>query len=147
MPAKSHRKNTNKSKLLPDTLKLVNGAPMHHWGFVSPIRALPVPPPTCKNWCPGPDRPRVLLFNNVRAVPKDPKIPQKSFRAVGICFWNSCKCELGLGVGCGRPPLEKRRSNDAGWAALTSAPWLKPGPWPAASTRWRCSMFGPKSEA
>ena len=35
---------------------------------------------------------------------KTKKFPQQSIRAVRICFRNACQFELGLGVGCRRPP-------------------------------------------
>ena len=44
---------------------------------------------------------------------------QKSLRAAGIRFQNPCQFWKGVREG----PLEKRRSNDAGSAALASAPW------------------------
>ena len=55
-------------------------------------------------------------------------------KASGLVFKNVLAHGFGLGVQKG--PLEKRRSNDAGLAALTSAPW----PWRAAATRGRCPI-------
>ena len=51
-----------------------------------------------------------------------PKITQKSLRAAVFCFRNACKFGLGFGAGSAKAPLKKRRSNDAGSAALTSTP-------------------------
>ena len=48
-------------------------------------------------------------------------MPQKSFRAAWIRFQNPCEFWSGLGRGSAGGFLEKRRSNDAGSAALASA--------------------------
>ena len=81
MPAKSRHKTHGKTKKLqPDTSKLVKRSPndaddaghggqhhQHHWEPVSHIWGLPVPLPTSKKQCWGPEGPRRLVFKTVRA--------------------------------------------------------------------------------
>ena len=158
MPAKSHHKTHEKTKWLqPDTSKLVKWSPsdaddaghggqhhQHHWGPVSQIARLPVPPPTSKNWCSGPDGPRRLVFKTVCAHDahfegsgKPHKMLHKSLRAAGIRFQNPCQFWSDLGRGSGRahwrnggPMMQGRRH----WRP-------KPGPRPAAATRGRCPIW------
>ena len=105
----------------------------HHWGPVSQIARLPVPPPTSIKWCSGPDGPRRLVFKTVRAHDahfggfngppkcfKNPSVPLGfASKTMSVLEW----CWKGVRGG----PLEKRRSNDAGSAALASAPWQSQG--------------------
>ena len=90
-------------------------------------------PPNLQKWCSGPDGPRRLVFKTVCADDAHfeglgtPKMLQKSFRAAGIRFQNPCQFWSDLGRGVREGPLEKRRSNDAGSAALASAPWQSQG--------------------
>ena len=89
------------------------------------------------------DGPRRLVFKTAHAHDADfgdTKILQKSVPIVGIRCFSACEFWSGFGRGSGKA-LEKRRSNDAGSAALTSAPWLTPGPWPAAATPGRCPIY------
>ena len=81
MPAKGHHKTHEKTQWLqPDTSQLVKRSPndaddaghggqhhQHHWEPVSQIWGLPVPPPTSKKQCWGPEGPRRLVFKTVRA--------------------------------------------------------------------------------
>ena len=46
------------------------------------------------------------------------------------------KIELGSGLGSRRAPWRNGRSNDAGSAALTSAPWLKRGRFISGQATW-----------
>ena len=80
---------------------------------------------------PGPRWASGLVFKNVLA--------HDAFLGVLKDFQNSSKIlsclgdllpERWFGLGVQEGILEKWRFNDAGSAALTSAPWLKPGPWP-----------------
>ena len=56
-----------------------------------------------------------LVFKTARVhdarVPGTPKMHQKSIRAVGIRCWSACEVWSGLGMGSGRGPGEKRRSD------------------------------------
>ena len=86
-----------------------------------------VPSPTCKNCCWAQMASQIglgglVFFTNVGAhdaflgVPGTPQIPQKSLRAVWICFRKACRFQRGFGKALWRS-IEKRRSNDAGSAA------------------------------
>ena len=144
MPAKSHHKAHEKTKWLrPDTSKLVKRSPndaddaghggqhhQHHWVPVSQISRLPVPPPTSKKWCSGPDGPRRLVFKTVRA--HDAHFgrfngPPKCFTNPSVAWGFASKTHVNFGVVLKGGPLEKRRSNDAGSAALASASWQSQG--------------------
>ena len=50
-----------------------------------------------------------------------------SLRSAGIRFKNACEFQSGVGMGS-REPWEKRRSTDAGSAALSFAQWRSQGP-------------------
>ena len=105
----------------------------HHWEPVSQIWRLPVPPPTSKKQCWGPEGPRRLVFKTVRA--HDAHFggfngPLKCLKNPSVPLGFAYKTHVNFGVvleGGPGGPLEKRRSNDAGSAALASAPWQSQG--------------------
>ena len=115
MPAKSHHKAHEKTQWLqPDTSKLVKRSPndaddaghggqhhQHHWGPVSQIARLPVPPPTSKKWCSGPDGPRRLVFKTVCAHDahfEGSGGPQKCFKNPSVPLGFASKTHVNFGV-------------------------------------------------
>ena len=90
-------------------------------------------PATSKKWCSGPDGPRRLVFKTARA--HDAHFgglngPPKCLTNPSVAWGFASKTHVNFGVvleGGPGGPLEKRRSNHAGSAALASAPWRSQG--------------------
>ena len=105
-------------------------------------------PPTSKKWCSGPDGPRRLVFKTVRA--HDAHFGgfnglRKCFKNHSVAWRFASKTHVNFGfVLQGGPggPLEKRRSNDAGSAALVFVPCQSRGHGFGAATPGRCPISG-----
>ena len=90
-------------------------------------------PPQPAKWCRGSDGLRRLVFKKAHAHDADfggSWGHQKPFRNPSLPWGFAVGAHVNFGVvleGVLEGPLEKRRSNDSGSAALTSAPWLSQG--------------------